>query len=54
MSFKHVVSFKTPTINSKKLNGKTYVLLCHLVELWFPSISFHNHFEQDGSNVLSN
>ncbi|ESW25808.1 hypothetical protein PHAVU_003G067000 [Phaseolus vulgaris] len=55
MASRRVVSFsRIPTITSKKLNGKNYLSWSASVQLWFLDQGFHDHLEQDGSNVPSN
>jgi len=55
MASRRVVSFsRIPTITSEKLNGKNYLSWSASVQLWFLDQGFHDHLEQDGSNVPSN
>jgi len=55
MSYRPAVSFsRNSTITSEKLNGKNYLSCSASIELWLLGHSFHEHLEQNGSNVPSN
>jgi len=49
MSSTPTVSFGTPSVTTKKLNGKYYLSWSASLELWFLGQGFHDHLEEDGS-----
>jgi len=51
MSTRVVVSFSGSPFTSEKLNGKNYLFWFASTEMWFLGQGYHDHLDQDGSDV---